>query len=170
AREKVLDIARQLALAVGEIDLRVVNITNVQLRLAEACPPEKITILLKRAMLKMADKIAAAEGAPALITGDSIGQVASQTLRSLQATNSAAARPIIRPLSCMDKNEITAIAHKIGTYPISIRPYDDCCTLFLPKHPETKPKESIIISIENRIDDLPALMDAAIADSETYKF
>jgi len=169
AREKVLDLARQLALSVGQIEVMVVNVTPVQIRLAEAAPPEKMTIMLKRAMLKMAEMAARKTGALALITGDSVGQVASQTLHSLNATSSAASCPIIRPLSCFDKYEIVNIAKKIGTYDISIRPYEDCCTVFLPKNPETKPKESIIASIESNITGLTELMEEAVATAEKYE-
>jgi len=170
AKEKVLDLAQQLSLSVGKLDLMVISITDLQLKLTERCPPEKITILLKRSMLRIADKIADNINAKVLITGDSIGQVASQTLHSIAATNSASNRPIIRPLACFDKFEITTIAQKIGTYEISIRPYDDCCTLFLPKHPETKPKESIIVSIEKSINELEELMEIAIKNAENYQF
>ena len=166
AKEKTVDLAKQLALYTGKIRLLAVNFTDIQLKLTDRTPPEKITILLKRTMLRMAEKIAQRNKALALITGDSVGQVASQTLASLHAMTGAAELPILRPLACFDKQEIVAIAQKIGTFDISIRPYDDCCTLFLPKHPETKPKLSIIQSIENNVDGLDELMEQAIADIE----
>jgi len=168
AKEKVVDLARRLSHFAGKMRLVVVPFTDIQLRLVEATPPEKITILLKRAMLKIADKIARENGAIALVTGDSVGQVASQTLHSLHAMAGTTDLPILRPLACFDKHEIIAISQKIDTYDISIRPYDDCCTLFLPKHPETKPKLSIIQSIEGRIEDFEELMGQAVSDAEVF--
>jgi len=161
AKEKVMDLAERLSLFAGKVELFVVPFTAVQLCIAENAPPEKTTIMLKRAMLHIASKIAAETGALALVTGDSIGQVASQTLHSLAAVNSATALPIIRPLACMDKIEIINVSERLGLYDISIRPYDDCCTLFLPEHPETKPKASIIEAVERKLPNLDALMEEA---------
>jgi len=166
AKEKVLDLAAQLSMFTGKVELFVVPFTDVQLHIAENAPPEKTTILLKRAMLHIASRIAKETGALALVTGDSIGQVASQTLHSLAAVNSAATLPIIRPLACMDKIEIINVAERIGTYDISIRPFDDCCTLFLPEHPETKPKASIIEAVEKKMPRLDELMDIATQQKE----
>jgi len=170
AKEKVIDLARRLAHYSGKMRLVVVNFTDIQLKLVDRTPPEKITIMLKRSMLRIAEKIAEREKAIALVTGDSVGQVASQTLHSLHAMIGAADLPIIRPLACFDKHEIVTIAQKIETFDISIRPFDDCCTLFLPKHPETKPKLSIIQSIEGSIVELDGLMDEAIAGAEIIDF
>ena len=170
AKEKVMDLAERLSLFTGKVELFVVPFTAVQLCIAEHAPPEKTTILLKRAMLHIASKIAAQTGALALVTGDSIGQVASQTLHSLAAVNSAAALPVIRPLACMDKIEIIQVSERLGLYDISIRPYDDCCTLFLPEHPETKPKASIIESVERKLPNLEALMDEAAQAREKMTF
>jgi len=102
------------------------------------------------------------------VTGDSIGQVASQTLKSIEAVSSAASMPVIRPLACFDKDDIIKLAREIGTYEISIRPFDDCCTLFVAKHPETKPKASIIESIERNIPELKELEERAAADAAAY--
>ena len=170
AKEKVIDLAKRLSYFTGKMRLLVVQFTEIQLKLVQKTPPEKITILLKRTMLKVSEKIAQNEKALALITGDSVGQVASQTLHSLNAMTSAAAMPIIRPLACFDKQEIVTLAQKIDTFSISIRPYDDCCTLFLPKHPETKPKLSIIQSIESSIDGLDNLIEDAVANLEIIDF
>jgi len=170
AKEKVVDLARQLSQFGGKFKLMVVPFTDIQLKLVDRTPPEKITIMLKRSMLRIAEKVAAKEKALALVTGDSVGQVASQTLHSLHAMTGAANLPILRPVACFDKHEIIAIAQKIETFDISIRPYDDCCTLFLPKHPETKPKLSIIQSIEGSINELDGLMERAITESEIIKF
>jgi len=166
AKEKVMDLAERLSLFCGKVELFVVPFTAVQLCIAENAPPEKTTILLKRAMLHIASKIAAETGALALVTGDSIGQVASQTLHSLAAVNSAAALPVIRPLACMDKIEIINVSERLGLYDISIRPYDDCCTLFLPEHPETKPKASIIEAVERKLPNLDVLMEEAAQAKE----
>jgi len=170
AKQKVLDIASQLAHFTGKIRLIIVNFTDIQLALNDSTPPEKITILLKRAMLKMADKAAAKYKAMAIITGDAVGQVASQTLHSLNAMGGTTNLQILRPLACFDKKDIIDIAKKIETYPISIRPYDDCCTLFLPKHPETKPKLSIIESIERDVPNLSDLMEKALEEAEVHRF
>ncbi|MCL2349950.1 MAG: tRNA 4-thiouridine(8) synthase ThiI [Defluviitaleaceae bacterium] len=170
AKEKVLDLARRIAHYSGKIKLIVVNFTDIQLHLSDHTPPEKITILLKRSMLKMADMTAQNEKALVLVTGDAVGQVASQTLHSLNAMTGATTLQILRPLACYDKQEIISLARKIETYPISIRPFDDCCTLFLPKHPETKPKLSIIQSIENAVPNLEEMMQKALDEAEIYRF
>ncbi|MCL2855677.1 MAG: tRNA 4-thiouridine(8) synthase ThiI [Defluviitaleaceae bacterium] len=170
AKEKVVDIAKQLAFYAGGVKLIVVNFTEIQLFLTDKTPAAKITLLLKRAMLKMADKTAKKEGALALVTGDAVGQVASQTLHSLHAMTGAADLPILRPLVCYDKKDIVSLAQKIGTFDISVRPFDDCCTLFLPKNPETKPKLSIIQNIERRMDELDEMMEKALDGAEVFEF
>jgi len=170
AKDKVLDIAKQLAHHTGKIKLLVVNFTEIQLYLTDKTPSAKITLLLKRTMLKMADMTAQNEKALALITGDAVGQVASQTLHSLHAMTGATNMPIIRPLATYDKKDIVSLAQKIGTFDISIRPFDDCCTLFLPKNPETKPKLSIIQNIERKMDDLEQMLATALLQAEIYEF
>jgi thiamine biosynthesis protein ThiI len=149
--DKVNDLLTTLASYTGRLPLRVVPFTDIQLYLQENTPPEKLTLFLKRAMLHIASAVAAQEKAYCLITGDAVGQVASQTLHSLAAVHSAAAFPILRPLTAMDKHQIIEIAHRIGTYPISIRPYEDCCTLFVAKHPENKPNTAVINRMESRL-------------------
>jgi len=164
AADKVRDLAGQLAKYTGRIKLCIVNFTDIQLYLRDHVHPEKLTIMLKRAMLRIANAIAKQEKAQCIITGDSIGQVASQTIQSLAAVNSAATLPIIRPLSTMDKQEIIDIAHRLGTYVISNRPYEDCCTIFVAKHPENKPNTVVIERIEQQIwSGLAPLVDKAIA-------
>jgi len=170
AKEKVIDLAKRLSHYAGKMRLMIVNFTDIQLKLVDRTPPEKITIMLKRAMLRIAGKVAEREKALALVTGDSVGQVASQTLHSLHAMTGATQLPILRPLACFDKHEIIAIAQRIETFDISIRPYDDCCTLFLPKHPETKPKLSIIQSIEGSIEGLEELMEEVVVGAEVVEF
>ncbi len=162
ARQKVIDLAAKLSMYTGKFNLYIVPFTEVQLYLYNNVPPEKITVFLKRAMLKSAEKIALENGSMALVMGDSIGQVASQTMQAINAINSAAKElTVLRPLCGFDKQEIVDLAKKIDTFDISIRPYEDCCTVFVPKHPETKPKKSIIEKIESRLDELEFLIDKA---------
>jgi len=162
--DKVNDLLGALAPYTGEIPLRVVPFTEIQLYLQENVPAEKLTIFLKRAMMHIASRVAEAEKALCLITGDAVGQVASQTLQSLVAVNSAASLPVLRPLSTMDKHEIITIARRIGTFDISIRPFEDCCTLFVAKHPENKPNAQVIERMESRLMEmnLRALIDEAV--------
>lgn len=170
AKQKVIDLAEQLAKYTGSLKLHIVPFTDTQLKIYESTPPEKMTVLLKRAMLKTAQKIAEKNKSMALVTGDSIGQVASQTMEAIVAIDSAATIPVLRPLCAMDKQEIIDVAVEIGTYDISIRPYEDCCTVFVAKHPETKPKKSIIESIERKIEGLDELMDKAVENTKTVEF
>ncbi|MFR4986580.1 MAG: tRNA uracil 4-sulfurtransferase ThiI [Lachnospirales bacterium] len=171
AKQKVIDLAEQLSIFTGEIKLHIVPFTETQLKIYESVPPEKMTILLKRAMFKVAEKIAIKNNSQGLVTGDSIGQVASQTMQAIEAINSAVKElPVFRPLCSMDKQEIIDIARKLGTFDISIRPYEDCCTIFVAKHPETKPKKSIIENIERNIPNLDDLINSAINSMETIIF
>ena len=166
ALDKVKDLVRELSKFTGKIKLCIVPFTDVQLFLKESTHPEKLTILLKRAMLHIASALAEKENAQCLITGDSVGQVASQTMHSLAAVNSAASRAVLRPLAIMDKQDIIDIAKKIGTFEISSRPYDDCCTLFVAKHPETKPSTKAIEKIEAQIfEKLEPLMATALENA-----
>lgn len=169
AKEKVIDLAKQIGVFTGSIKLHIIHFTDIQLMIYDMVPEEKITIFLKRAMIKVADKIAKEIDAQALVLGDSIGQVASQTMHSIKAVESATSLPIIRPLAGFDKQEIINIARKINTYNISILPYEDCCTIFVAKHPETKPKTSIIENIESKMLELDKLIDNAINNIETIK-
>ena len=167
ALDKVRDLTRELSKFTGAIKLCIVPFTDVQLFLKDSTHPEKLTILLKRAMLHIASRLASQENAQCIITGDSVGQVASQTLHSLAAVNSAASCTVLRPLATMDKQEIIDIAKKIGTFEISSRPYDDCCTLFVAKHPETKPSTKAIEKIEAQIfAQLEPLMAAALENAK----
>jgi len=169
AADKVKDLARELSKFTGKIKLCIIPFTEVQLFLKNATHPSKLTILLKRAMLHIASALAEKESAQCLITGDSIGQVASQTIQSIAAVNSAAALTVLRPLSILDKQEIIDIAKKIGTYPISVRPYDDCCTLFVAKHPENKPSTKAIEKIESQIySSLAPLMASALEHAQYF--
>ena len=166
AKQKVEDLAERIACFTGEIKLHVIPFTEVQLYLLEHVPHDKLTIFLKRAMMKAAEEIAHKSNALALITGDSVGQVASQTLQGIHAINSVCTMPVLRPLAGMDKQEIVDLAKKIGTFDISIRPYEDCCTIFVAKHPETRPKTNIIEAIEKKLRDLDDLIKKAVETEE----
>ena len=171
AKQKVLDLAERVAVFTGSFKLYVVPFTKTQLTIYQNTPPEKMTILLKRAMLKAARLVAEKNKSMALVTGDSIGQVASQTMHAINAIDSAVTdMPVLRPLCAMDKQEIVDWARKIGTFDISIRPYEDCCTVFVAKHPETKPKKSIIENIERKIEGLDELIEQAVEESKIYEF
>ena len=153
AKQKVVDLAERLTMFTGGFKLYVVPFTDLQLYLLENVPHDKLTIFLKRAMTRVACILGERDGALAVITGDSVGQVASQTMQGLHAISAAATMPILRPLAGFDKQEIVDIARKIGTFDISVRPYEDCCTIFVAKHPETKPKTSVIEKIESNLTD-----------------
>ncbi|HHX18607.1 MAG TPA: tRNA 4-thiouridine(8) synthase ThiI [Clostridium sp.] len=165
AKEKVIDLAKILCLYCHKINLYVVPFTDIQLEINEKCPHEQSTIIMRRVMMRIAEKIAKKTGANALITGESIGQVASQTIESLAVTNASVDLPVFRPLIGMDKNEVVSLAKKIDTYETSILPYEDCCTVFVPKHPNTKPKLERIIMSEEKAD-LNDLIEKAIEDTE----
>ena len=169
AKQKVKDLAERLSDFTCGIKLHVVPFTDVQLEIYNKIQAEKMTIVLKRAMVKCAEKIAEKNGSMALVMGDSIGQVASQTLESINAIDSAANDlPILRPLCGNDKQEIIDIARRIGTYDISIRPYEDCCTIFVAKHPETKPKRHIIENVERKIENLDELIENAVNNTQVF--
>lgn len=139
AKQKVIDLAKQVARYSGPIKVNVVNFTDVQLYIYEQCPHEELTIIMKRVMFKIAEHFAKENGCLGLITGESIGQVSSQTLQSLGVINQVCGMPVFRPVVAFDKQDIVDIAIKIGTYDISIQPFEDCCTTFVAKHPVTKP-------------------------------
>jgi len=139
AKEKVIDLCKLLSdYSNGIFRLNIVHFTDIQKEIYEKCPERLMTVIMRRFMVRIAEGLALRKGAKCLVTGESLGQVASQTLENLNATNKVAGLPVFRPLIGMDKLEIIEIAKRIGTYEISIRPYEDCCTVFLPKHPATK--------------------------------
>lgn len=144
AKQKVVDLAKKIAVYTGSIRLHVVNFTEIQLMIYEKCPHEELTIIMRRYMMRIAEEFAKRRGCLGLITGESIGQVASQTLQSLAATNAVCTLPVYRPLIAFDKQDIVAVAEKIDTYETSILPFEDCCTIFVAKHPVTKPLLKII--------------------------
>ncbi len=139
AKQKVVDLAKLVSRYSGPIDLHVVNFTEIQMAIYETCPHEELTIIMRRYMMRIAERIAGETGSLALVTGESIGQVASQTVQSLAATNDVCTLPVFRPVIAFDKQEIVDISERIGTYETSILPYEDCCTIFVAKHPVTKP-------------------------------
>lgn len=163
AKEKVIDLTRILTKYAGAIKLYIVPFTTIQTEIGEKCDERQTTLIMRRFMMKISEKIAHMEGAKALVTGESIGQVASQTLESLTVTNAAVDMPVFRPLIGMDKQEIIDISYKIKTYETSILPYEDCCTVFVPKHPETKPKLEKILKSEENLE-VEALIEDAIKE------
>lgn len=158
AKEKVVDLARLVSRYTGPIKLHVINFTDIQLYIYEKCPHDELTIIMRRYMMKIAETLALESGCLGLITGESIGQVASQTLHSLAATNEVCSLPVYRPLIAFDKQDIVDIAEKINTYETSILPFEDCCTIFVAKHPVTKPSLKVIRysekALEEKIDEM----------------
>ena len=152
AKQKVIDLAKQLSTYAGPIRMYVVPFTELQQELYQKCPESQLTILMRRYMMRIANRIAHRANCSALITGESIGQVASQTMDGLCCTNAVCDMPVFRPLIGFDKTEIMDYAEKIGTYETSILPYEDCCTIFTPKHPQTKPRVEQLIESEKLID------------------
>jgi thiamine biosynthesis protein ThiI len=170
AKEKVVDLAKLVSKYAGPIQLHVVNFTDIQLYIYEKCPHEELTIIMRRYMMKIAEHFAEKNNCLGLITGESIGQVASQTMQSLAATNEVCKLPVYRPLIGFDKREIVEIAEKIDTYETSILPFEDCCTIFVAKHPVTKPNLERIIKSERNLDEkIDELMRVAIETTEVIK-
>lgn len=151
AKQKVVDLAKILSGYVGPIRLHVVDFTEIQMHIYETCPHEELTIIMRRYMMRIAQDLAEKNDCLGLITGESIGQVASQTMHSLAATNDVCTMPVYRPLIGFDKQEIVELSEKIGTYETSILPYEDCCTIFVAKHPVTKPQVEIIRRSEKKL-------------------
>lgn len=152
AREKVINIARCLSYSCCGLRLFIVPFTDIQMSIHEKCPPGYTTLIIRRMMMRIAERIAENENCSALVTGESIGQVASQTMDALSVTDSVVSMPVFRPLIGFDKNEIITLAEKIGTAEISVQPYEDCCTVFTPRHPSTHPKVERAVEAECRID------------------
>lgn len=167
AKQKVIDLAQIVSQYAGPINLHIVNFTDIQLYIYENCPHEELTIIMRRYMMKIAERIGRSNQDMALITGESIGQVASQTVQSLVTTNEVCTMPVFRPLIGFDKQEIVEIAEKIGSYETSIQPYEDCCTIFVAKHPVTKPDLDHIHQSEEKLrEKIDALVEEAIATKE----
>ncbi len=152
AREKVLQLAAELTEYCGKIKVHILSLTHIQEMLRDNCEEDYFTLLLRRFMMRLASKTAELNDCPVLVTGESLGQVASQTLKAMCVTEDAATCPVFRPLIGMDKEEIIRISRKIGTFDTSILPYDDCCTVFTPRHPRTQPELEKVLAEEAKID------------------
>ena len=151
AKQKVVDLAKLVSRYSGPVHLHIVNFTDIQLYIYDQCPHEELTIIMRRYMMRIAERLAVDAGAQALITGESIGQVASQTMQSLAATDASCTMPVFRPVIGFDKQEIVDVAEKIGTYETSVLPFEDCCTIFVAKHPVTKPNLKMIERSEEKL-------------------
>ena len=151
AKQKVVDLAKLVSRYTGPVHLHIVNFTDIQLYIYDQCPHEELTIIMRRYMMRIAERLAVDAGAQALITGESIGQVASQTMQSLAATDASCTMPVFRPVIGFDKQEIVDVAEKIGTYETSVLPFEDCCTIFVAKHPVTKPNLKMIERSEEKL-------------------
>lgn len=170
AKQKVVDLAKIISRYSGPINLHVVNFTEIQMKIYEICPHDELTIIMRRFMMKLAEHFAKENGCLGLVTGESIGQVASQTMQSMLVTNEVCTLPVYRPLCAFDKLDIVAISEKIDAYETSILPYEDCCTIFVAKHPVTKPKLEKIQASEHRLDDIiDELMQKAIETTEVIQ-
>ncbi|MED4353847.1 tRNA 4-thiouridine(8) synthase ThiI [Schinkia azotoformans] len=167
AKQKVLDLAGKLTKYGGRIRVHIVPFTEIQQEIHKAIPSSYTMTAMRRMMLRIAEQIAVKNNALAIATGESLGQVASQTIESMNTINEVTNYPIIRPLIAMDKLEIIDIAHAIDTYDISIRPYEDCCTIFLPSDPKTKPKKDRINYYETKLGNIDELIEAAVTNVET---
>lgn len=168
AKQKVIDLAKEVAAYAGPVNLHIVNFTDIQLAIYEKCPHDELTIIMRRYMMMIAQDLAEKNGCLALITGESIGQVASQTMQSMAVTNEVCRMPVYRPLVGFDKQDIVEISKQIGTFETSILPYEDCCTIFVAKHPVTKPSLNIIKRSEKNLEGIiEPLYEAAMNSIET---
>ena len=168
ARDKVVRLAEILSEYCMGLNLHVVPFTDIQLEINQKCPQEYLTIIMRRYMMKIAERIAQKNGSLGLITGEAIGQVASQTLESILVTDDAVNLPVYRPLAGLDKNEVVEIAKRINTYETSILPYEDCCTLFVAKHPVTRPSLDKTIEYEKVLDE-ERLIEEAVENTEIVR-
>lgn len=167
AKQKVVDLAKKVAAYSGPIKLHVVNFTDIQLYIYDQCPHDELTIIMRRYMMRIAEHFAKQDGCLGLITGESIGQVASQTMQSLAATNDVCTLPVYRPVIGFDKKDIVEIANKIDTFETSIQPFEDCCTIFVAKHPVTRPNIDVIRRSEERLaEKIDQMMQEAIESVE----
>ena len=167
AKQKVVDLAKLVAKYAGPITLNVVNFTDIQLAIYEKCPHDELTIIMRRYMMKIAEELGRQTGCLGLITGESIGQVASQTMHSLYCTNEVCTMPVFRPVIGFDKQDIIDLSEKIGTYETSIQPFEDCCTIFVAKHPVTKPNLNVIKNDEQHLSDcIDEMLKTAIETAE----
>ena len=168
AEQKVHSLLRQVAKYSGRIMLFVVPFTEIQELIKDNCPEEVFTLIMRRMMMRISQEIAIKEGCQALITGESVGQVASQTMQALAVSEDVTTMPVLRPLIGLDKEEIVKISRRIGTFETSILPYEDCCTVFTPRHPKTKPEVAEVREIESALD-VEGLCRRAMADREMIR-
>ena len=170
AKQKVVDLAKIVSEYAGPITLNIVNFTDIQMYIYEKCRHEELTIIMRRYMMRIAEHFALESGCLGLITGESIGQVASQTMKSLQCTNAVCSLPVYRPLIAFDKQDIVNLSESIGTYETSILPYEDCCTIFVAKHPVTKPNLNVIERSEKHLSEkIDEMVKKAIDEAEILK-
>lgn len=167
AKQKVIDLAKIVSRYAGPIKLHVVNFTDIQLYIYDQCPHEELTIIMRRYMMRIAEHFSQKDGCLGLVTGESIGQVASQTMQSLAATDAVCHMPVFRPVIAFDKNDIIELAEKINTFETSIQPFEDCCTIFVAKHPVTKPSiEKMEASEKKLADEIDGMVARAVAERE----
>ena len=166
AKQKVIDLARILAPWCGRMKLEIVPFTHIQEEIRDKCPEEYFTVIMRRFMTRICQRIALRDNCGAIVTGESLGQVASQTMQAMAVTQEPVKIPVLRPLVCMDKREIIEIARKIGTFETSILPYEDCCTVFTPRHPRTKPRLEEVLEAEKPLD-VEGLVEEALAHIES---
>ncbi len=170
AKQKVVDLARIISEYTGPIQLHIINFTEIQMYIYDKCPHDELTIIMRRYMMKIAEELAVMSDCEALITGESIGQVASQTTKSLSVTNEVCHMPVFRPLIAFDKQDIIQLAEKIGTFETSIQPYEDCCTIFVAKHPVTKPVLEKIKKSEKKLEDkIEEMVGCAVKEREVLR-
>ena len=169
AKEKVETLCKMVSEYAGSMNLYVVKFTHIQEEIHEKCPEELMITMMRRLMMRITEKIASSHGGQAIITGESLGQVASQTIESITSSNSVVKMPVLRPLIALAKREIIEIANKIGTYDTSMLPYEDCCTVFLPKFPAIKPKMETILKAESALD-VETLVNEAVENLEVIKY
>ena len=168
AKQKVVELAELLTVYCGAMTIEVVPFTHIQEEIRAKCPEEYFTLIMRRFMMRIAQRIAEANGAKAIVTGENLGQVASQTMEAMASTQAVTELPVLQPLIGMDKEEIVRLARRIGTFDTSILPYEDCCTVFTPKHPKTKPKVHVVAALESVLD-IEGLVDEALSGIERIK-
>jgi len=169
AKQKVLDLAKELTAYCGRLTVEVVPFTHIQTEIRDKCPEEYFTLIMRRFMMRIAQEVADRNGAKALVTGENLGQVASQTMEALGCTEAVTRLPVLRPLIGFDKEEIVRLSRKIGTFELSTLPYEDCCTVFTPRHPRTRPRIDAVEEAEAVLD-IEGLVAEAMAGIERVRF
>jgi len=169
AKQKVLELTEKLTEYCGRLTIEIVPFTHIQEEIRDKCPEEYFTLIMRRFMMRISERIAEMNGCRALVTGENLGQVASQTMEALRVTEECVSLPILRPLIGMDKRDIIEIARKIGTFETSILPYEDCCTVFTPRHPRTKPRIEDVLEVESALE-VETLVQEALSSREQVRF